>query len=167
MSQQEQEYQEAMQQYILPLLTDQSVCSMDDFVQHGTTSTLQHCISVMRASCALAAKFHLKVNYRALAVGALLHDFYLYDWHGHKSEGGLPHGFTHPLVACYNAVERFGIPPEVQHIIVTHMWPLTLRAVPRSREAVIVCLVDKYCSSLETLAGMWHFARTHGFRREI
>ena len=90
----------------------------------------------------------------------------MYDWHNHQDEGPL-HGFAHPHIACRNAVLYFQVCPEIQHIISTHMWPLTLRNVPHSREAVIVCLVDKYCSTLETLAGIWHLARSRCFRREI
>lgn len=31
------------------------------------------------------------------------------------------------------------------------MWPLTFRHVPTCREAVIVCLADKYCTVLESM----------------
>lgn len=155
---------EGLKEQMQPYLTDKMVCSMNDYIQHGTTTTLQHCLSVMTASCAFASSLHLRVNYQNLAEGALLHDFYLYDWHTHEDEGAL-HGFAHPHIACQNAALHFQISPEIQHIISTHMWPLTLRSVPRSREAVIVCLVDKYCSTLETVAGFWHAVRLHWIRR--
>ncbi|MFR4394292.1 MAG: hypothetical protein ACLT29_08440 [Ruminococcus callidus] len=91
---------------------------------------------------------------------------YLYDWHNHVDEGVL-HGFAHPHIACKNAAMRFHVNAEVQHIITTHMWPLTLRFVPRSREAVIVCLADKYCSTLETAAGMVHAAAALFRKRRV
>jgi uncharacterized protein len=31
------------------------------------------------------------------------------------------------------------------------MWPLTFRHVPTCREAVIVCLADKYCAVVESM----------------
>lgn len=147
-------------------LSDRAVCSMDEFIQHGTTTTLEHCLSVVSASCAIAERLHLRVNYKDLTVGALLHDFYLYDWHTHQDEGAL-HGFAHPGIACRNAAVRFHISPEVQHIIRTHMWPLTLRSVPHSREAVIVCLADKLCSVLETVSGFRRYARILGRKRRV
>ena len=31
------------------------------------------------------------------------------------------------------------------------MWPLTFRHIPPCREAVIVCLADKYCAIVESM----------------
>lgn len=144
---------------LAPYLSDRAVCSMNDYIQHGTTTTLQHCLSVTRTSCYLAQRLHLHVHYQTLVLGALLHDFYLYDWHGHRQSGQPLHGFVHPSIACQNACARFHVSIEVQHIIRTHMWPLTLRQRPATKEAVIVCLVDKYISILETTAGIVQLLR--------
>lgn len=157
-------HQTQLQQYLASYLSDDKVCSMDDFIQHGNTTTLRHCLSVMHVSCAIAARFRLKVDYQNLAVGALLHDFYLYDWHTHHSDGVL-HGFAHPHIACNNAKLHFRVNPEVQHIISTHMWPLTLRSMPRSREAIVVCIADKYCSTMETIVGFWCMVKTFRLKR--
>ena len=50
-----------------------------------------------------------------------------------------------------NASTRFSLTDKEKDIIAHHMWPLNLTKVPRSREALLVCLVDKYCSTVETL----------------
>jgi hypothetical protein len=50
-----------------------------------------------------------------------------------------------------HASEVFHVGKKEQDIIRTHMWPLTLHTVPRSREAVIVCMADKWCSLQETI----------------
>lgn len=159
MSSQSQTPTEIKQAIMEQYLADEAVRSMNRYIQHGTTTTLQHCLSVATVSVAMATRLHLKVNYQSLTIGALLHDFYLYDWHhyDYKCEGAL-HGFAHPHTACKNAAERFHINEDIQHIIATHMWPLTLRFMPRSKEAMIVCMADKYCSALETIAGFWHLA---------
>ena len=37
-----------------------------------------------------------------------------------------------------------------ENIIHSHMRPLTLRAIPKSKEAFIICLVDKWCAIIES-----------------
>ena len=39
---------------------------------------------------------------------------------------------------------------EVDEIIISHMWPLTLLHFPKSREAFLVCIVDKIEAVYET-----------------
>lgn len=62
---------------------------------------------------------------------------------------------------------QHGTTSTLQHIITTHMWPLTLRFVPRSREAVLVCMADKYCSTLETVVGFFHAAAALLRRKQV
>ena len=130
---------------------DTKVQSMHGFVQHGKTSTYQHCMNVVKLSFWLNKHLHLSANERELLIGALLHDFYLYDWH-EKSTWHRWHGFRHPSRASRNAKRRFHIGAKEENIIKSHMWPLIPWQIPKSREAVIVCLADKCCSLYETTA---------------
>lgn len=132
-------------------MTHEEVQSMKAYIQHGSTSTYEHCMNVVRLSYWLNRRLHLNANERALLIGALLHDFYLYDWH-EKSGWHRLHGFFHPARACKNARQIFHIGELEADIIENHMWPLTFRHIPRSREAAIVCLADKCCSVLETVS---------------
>ena len=50
-----------------------------------------------------------------------------------------------------NARNYFQITKKEQNIIRSHMWPLTFRHMPTCREAVIVCLADKYCAVVESM----------------
>lgn len=143
---------------IEPFLKSEIVQSMDRYIQHGTVTTLRHALAVTYLSCAIAAWIHLRVNTRNLAIGALLHDFYLYDWHDKNHPKRTLHGFSHPDVACQNALLYFNVNPQIQQIILCHMWPLTLRRIPPSREAIVVCIADKICSSKETICGFWGVA---------
>ena len=132
------------------LLRDGEVRSMSRYIQHGRTTTYRHSLMVSFLSYRLCRFLRLRRGLRSVARGALLHDFFLYDWHIPTSHTGL-HGFRHPQTALDNARRRFPLNKVEENIIASHMWPLTLRRVPLSREAVVVCLVDKYCSLLETL----------------
>lgn len=129
---------------------------MREFIQHGSVTTYQHCKNVVKVSFWMNRRFHLNADETALAVGAFLHDFYLYDWHTQGSFHGLRclfemHGFSHPISACVNARQYFQITKKEQNIISSHMWPLTFRHRPACREAVIVCLADKYCAVVESM----------------
>ena len=141
---------------IADLKRDQLVQSMRQFVQHGHTSTYAHCLGVAALSFRIARWLPCRIDERSLLRGSLLHDFYLYDWHKRSSFRGLRrlfemHGFAHPGSACVNAERCFAITRKEQNIISSHMWPLTFRHVPTCREAVIVCLADKYCAVLESM----------------
>ncbi|WP_077597468.1 HD domain-containing protein [Olsenella urininfantis] len=133
-------------------------------IQHGTTSVFAHSMAVTMACVALAQALRVAVDERALVRGALLHDYFLYDWHESDPSHRL-HGFTHPGRACANAIRDFGIGPVEQHMVRHHMFPLT-PIPPRCREAVILCLADKYVATKETMAGLLH-KRMPGARKPL
>ena len=116
------------------------------FTQHGGTSVYEHCLNVACESLMLARRVKQSVDERAMVRGALLHDYFLYDWHqpGH----GL-HGFRHPAIALKNAARDFQLGDIEREVILRHMFPLNL-APPRYRESLIVCLADKICAARET-----------------
>ena len=87
---------------------DPRVLEMDQYIQHGCVTTYQHCRNVARVSFWINRRFHVGADETALAVGALLHDFYLYDWHVRK-RAGRKHGFCHPALAAKNAREQSGV----------------------------------------------------------
>ena len=117
-------------------------------IQHGSTTVYEHSVGVAGASLKLAELFHIKVNEKALVKGALLHDYFLYDWH-EKRKGHHFHGFTHPGTALKNAEKEYELGDIERNIISRHMFPLTI-VPPMCREAWLVCLADKYCAVKET-----------------
>ena len=132
---------------IRTLREDQRITQMKAFVSHGSKTTYDHCMDVTRMSYLLSRRVPFSVDEAALLRGAMLHDYYLYDWH--KPHGCL-HGFFHPKKALINAKRDFHLNLKEQNIIQSHMWPLTITSLPLSREAWIVCIADKICATHET-----------------
>ncbi|HHT56510.1 MAG TPA: HD domain-containing protein [Herbinix luporum] len=136
------------------------VKQMDNYIQHGTTTTLEHCENVAWISYLINEKLHLNADEKKLVEAAMLHDLYLYDWHdGDPSRK--THGFDHPEIACINAVKNFDVPEKVQEAIRSHMWPLTITKIPKSKEALIICFADKYCALIETIRLNKRFGLRH------
>ena len=137
------------------ILTSPAMLRSRDCVQHGNISVYTHSVMVAKYALLLAKRFGIRCNLRSLVRGALLHDFFMYDWHRGKmpekvKKRGL-HGFTHPVTAAKNAKRHFNVSRKVYYVIICHMFPLTLTRMPKSYEGWLVCLADKYCSTLETL----------------
>ena len=124
--------------------------AMGRFVQHGATSTLGHSENVAWVSYIMNEKLHLKADEKTLVEAAVLHDFYLYDWHDRKPERK-KHRYEHPEIACENAKEQFAVSKKTQDAIRSHMWPINIRRIPKNKEAAILCLADKYCACVETI----------------
>ena len=123
----------------------------DSYTQHGNTSCLMHSLAVAYYSYRLASRLGAhKFAIPELIRGALLHDYFLYDWHvkPFHEENGL-HGFSHSKTAWQNASKDFDLTLREQDIIKKHMFPLTLTKVPRYRESWIVTTVDKWLSLYE------------------
>lgn len=126
------------------------LCITEQYIQHGETSCLLHSIAVAYYCYRLAVKLgFLRLNKRELIRGALLHDYFLYDWHIPDKNRPL-HGPYHPTAALINAESDFHLSKRERDIIKKHMFPLTL-ALPAFKESYAVCLVDKFCSVCEIL----------------
>lgn len=134
---------------IRDIATNPNVLSLKNRVQHKNKSRYYHCLCVSFYTYAICKK--LKLDYVSAARGAMLHDFYYYDWRDKHVEGQKKfHAFRHPRIALNNAKDVFDLNEIEQDIIVKHMWPLTLK-LPSHRESYIVTLVDKYCASREMI----------------
>lgn len=129
-------------------------------IQHGNMTVNDHCKNVAMYSVALADKLRVNCNKRDLVRGALLHDYFLYDWHNNDHEDAEKlHGFHHPTVALRNALRDYRLTARQRDIIRKHMWPLT-PVPPTCKEAWLVTMADKYCSLMETI----HLHKGHGKR---
>lgn len=139
------------------LLEEKRIKEMQNYIQHGSISCLKHSISVAYYSFWLVRKLHIRCDEVALIRGAMLHDYFLYDWHENERWHKW-HGFRHPNFALKNAMEDFDLNEVEQEIIKKHMWPLTI-VPPTCREAWIVNGMDTCTSLMEVLMGKRLFQR--------
>ena len=119
------------------------------FIQHGSITVFQHCLSVAMLSVHIANVTGWKIDRTALIRGALLHDYFLYDWHEDAKWHRL-HGYTHALRSMKNAQHDFGLNRVERNMIFSHMFPLNLTHLPLYKESWILCVADKVCGSIET-----------------
>ena len=122
------------------------------FIQHANVSTYEHSIGVATMSLTLAAILRVKVDKVSLVRGALLHDFFLYDWHD-KTAMPKAHAYLHPLIAFDNAKKEFRLNAIEKNIIQAHMFPLSI-VMPKYKESWIVVMADKICAMNEIVSNL-------------
>ena len=122
--------------------------SEKNFRQHGKYSVYDHSLNVAVFCVKMAEKHGKNIDMRSLVRGALLHDYFLYDWHiADKSHRF--HGITHPNTASRNAQRDFYLNSKEINMIRSHMFPLYF-VLPHFRESFILCIADKICAAEET-----------------
>ena len=131
------------------LLRTPEVQSLQSYSHHHRVSRYEHAMLVAQLAFRFARTFGL--DGRAVARCGLLHDLY----EGEKSCPAGPffflrHAWHHPKKAAKNAQTLTYLTGKEQNIIESHMWPMC-KALPRSREAWLVNLVDSFVAMLDIL----------------
>lgn len=134
---------------IINMMEDNKVCEMKNYIQHGSTTTYDHCISVTMMCEKIVTKLNVDIDEDSLYKSALLHDFFLYDWHETTLKD--LHGYKHAKRAAKNAELYFQVSKKVKENIQSHMWSLNLFSFPKTKEAWILCFADKIISVKEVL----------------
>jgi uncharacterized protein len=124
-----------------PIVSQSEYQTLKNYRAHGQVSVYDHSLFVAERAYLYAKKRHLDLDYASLVRGALLHDYYLYDWHK-KHKGHRLHGFRHPAWALHNALLVYDLNAKEKNIIRSHMFPLTFLHWPHSLEARIVAKMD-------------------------
>ncbi len=122
-------------------LHDDRILRMRDIFMHRGSNCYIHSFKVAKLAIKRALR-HSKGDLVTILVGAILHDYYLYDWrmdHSKKKE----HIYKHPYVAAENAERDFSIHEPIKKVIQTHMWPFNIDDFPKTKEARIISLADK------------------------
>lgn len=142
-----------MKEHGADILRSEGMQAGKTFRHHGDISVYRHSLEVAMLSIHIAESLNIRVDERSLVRGALLHDYYLYDWHIPAPEHRL-HGFVHPGIAYRNAKEVFILNEREADIIRKHMFPMTL-IPPVYREGWIVCIADKI-TAVRDYAKQWN-----------
>ena len=151
-----QKLEDLYQQY----LNDERVQKMKLVPMHRGSNCYYHSFKVARKAIKHALRYK-KADLEVILLGAILHDYYLYDWRKEKDKKR-HHGSRHPYIAAKQAAEDFGIPEKVQDIIMTHMWPLNFLNPPHTREALILSWSDKLIATREALTSKRHKSKKEG-----
>ena len=148
------EEQNRLESIYQAFLNDEKILRMKDISMHRGSNCFLHSFKV--AKKAIKKSLHRKdINLEVVLLGAILHDYYLYDWR--KDRNLLKkHGKNHPNVAINNAVKDFDISDDVKKVIKSHMWPLNIKEYPKSKEAKIVSISDKAVTIKESLTTKKH-----------
>ncbi|MHB9294699.1 hypothetical protein PilKf_00424 [Pillotina sp. SPG140] len=136
-------------EYSKDILNSSIFAQCKTIYSHGSISIYDHSLAVAELSFSMVEQSRT-VDKKCVVRAALLHDFFLYEWHipGIRY---LVHGWAHPAIAAKKAREFFAVSDKEYLCIKTHMWPWTLFHLPRSREAWIISLADKIVAFKETV----------------
>jgi Predicted HD superfamily hydrolase len=142
-----------LEKYAPDILASSGMKLEKSFIQHGDISCFEHSVSVACMSIRLADIFRANIDEKSMVRGALLHDYFLYDWHITAADKSHRlHGFLHAARALENAERDFKLNPIERDVIAKHMFPMNPKP-PRFKESLLVTLADKICASREVLIG--------------
>lgn len=119
------------------ILNNEAFLKLKTCEHHGITR-FDHSLKVSYNAYQYAKKHNL--DYKEVAVGGLLHDFFIDE--NVKLKDRFVSTFKHPEKAEINALEKFNVNEKEADIIRTHMFPINL-TVPKYKESWIVSLYDK------------------------
>ena len=97
---------------------NEKVKEMNNYMQHSSTSCYNHCLHVAYYTYLICKKFGL--DYFSASRAAMLHDFFLYDWHDHRKVNSFRelHAFSHPKIALENSLKNFTLNDLEKDVIV-------------------------------------------------
>ena len=129
---------------VKPILENEEFLKRKNYPHHYQESVYDHVLRVSYDCYRIGKKW--KMDYKALAIAGLLHDFYDKPWQSDFEKKPLfqKHGFVHAEQARMNALKYFPdlMNDKIGDMIKTHMFPLNKR-IPRYKESWILTLVDK------------------------
>lgn len=120
------------------ILDNKEFQKLQNIVHHGH-NRLDHSLRVSYFSYKIGKV--LTLDYRKIARAALLHDFFFEENEGASYSSRVKTLIHHPEYALENATKYYDLTEMEKDIIVSHMFPISLR-LPRFLESWLVDLVD-------------------------
>ncbi len=145
---------ERFYEYTKEILDEENFQGLKKLVHHGL-NRYDHSLRVAKISYHICAS--LRLNEKAVARGALLHDFFFEDNQELKRKEKLKTLVNHPEYALKTAKEKFNLTEVEEDIIVSHMFPVG-KHIPKYLESWIVDFIDDIVSIYE---------RYYGFEKQI
>lgn len=144
---------EILCRYASDILSSEKFLREKEFLQHGSHTVYDHSVAVALLCLRFVKISRWRVDLESLSRAALLHDYFLYDWHikPHPKH----HANLHPEYALENAERDFGLNELEKEAIRCHMWPFHFFSFPHSREAWILNVCDTHSALKETLGKRW------------
>lgn len=129
---------------IKEILENEEFLKRKNYAHHYNESVYDHVLRVSYDAYKIGKKLHL--DYKALAIAGLLHDFYDKPWQEtfDKSPFFKKHAFVHAEQARINALKYFPnlMTKKIESMITTHMFPIN-KKIPKYKESWILTIVDK------------------------
>ena len=147
---------EIFDEYATDIINNELYISSKQIFSHGAINIYDHSIHVAETAFTMIEE-NQSIDKRCVVRAALLHDFFLYEWHIPGMRYIL-HGHVHAGIAAENARRVFNIGDREYSCIKTHMWPWTLLHPPLCREGWIINLADKIVAVSEIV---FHRGRRH------
>ncbi|MBQ9743865.1 MAG: HD domain-containing protein [Clostridia bacterium] len=128
--------------YIREITSSKEFQRMKKHKHHINGTVYGHSVKVAYLCYRHHKRYGLKMDIKELIIGALLHDYYLYNLHG-VGEKHRFHWFKHPKCALKNALKKYPDLTDMQRdMIKHHMFPLT-PIPPKTKAGWLICFYDK------------------------
>ena len=135
------EKKQQLEEIYQSFLNDERILKMKEITMHRGSNCYFHSFKVAKLAVKRALR-HKKGDLEVILIGAILHDYYLYDWRVDRSKMR-HHMSSHPYTAAENAERDFGIHEPIKKVIQSHMWPVNFKDFPKTKEARIISNADK------------------------
>ena len=145
-----EEEKKELEELYQSLFNNELILRMKEIPMHRGSNCYIHSFKVAKECIKRALRRKKKLDLKSLLLACIFHDYYLYDWRKDK-EKKKKHASKHPYIAIENAIRDFNIPPVVQDIIKSHMWPFNFKNFPHTVEARILMHVDNVIATREFL----------------